>query len=170
VSLAFRVFGLPRSGTTWMSNWLTTNDSICWHNPVFFAGVPGIEQWAAKQDVPAGISCTGTWLASGLDPDVPTICLTRELADIQASLAAIGLCPYPQEWYDMFMALPYEQWRMDELMEQEGARRVHHYLLPGVPFNLARWQELKRMAIQTERGEVTRAIRDMHSPLIQTGA
>lgn len=32
--IEFMVIGLPRSGTTWASNWLTTDATLCMHDPL----------------------------------------------------------------------------------------------------------------------------------------
>jgi hypothetical protein len=56
--LDFIVLGLPRSATTWLANWLTTDRSLCLHDP-FAKTLP--EQWDAGGKR-LGISCTGAYL------------------------------------------------------------------------------------------------------------
>lgn len=65
-SLDFIITGLPRSGTTWVSNWLTTDKSLCVHDPLNFAHYEDIESSPLLADenkryVRRGICCTAAY-------------------------------------------------------------------------------------------------------------
>jgi hypothetical protein len=89
VPLDFMVLAYPRSGTTWAANWLTTDRSLCLHDP-WSIGMPATWPHDGRT---RGIACTGSylmpkWLAQY---DVPTLVIERERDDCDASMAKIGL-------------------------------------------------------------------------------
>jgi hypothetical protein len=45
---------------------------------------------------------------------------------------------------------------LHDLLNEERAREIHAKLLPGVPFDLARYQELCRMNVQPSEAELVR--------------
>lgn len=153
---AFRVLAMPRAGSTWVSNWLSSGLSICWHDPMEWASPEQIEDWARLQPRPAGISCTMGWLYADWKPQVPTILLDRPQAAVNASLAARGLPELPGWVFERWQRLTFPRVTLDDLFEVERARAVHALLLPTVPFDLARWQELKRMNVQPSEAELGR--------------
>lgn len=153
---AFAVFALPRSGSTWLSNWLTTDQSICWHDPAEWALPEEVEAWGNATDKQAGICCTGMWLLAPWRPSVPTLKLTRPRGLVNASMAAKGLPELPDEAFDLFDALPYPSVSLVDLLNPVRAHDVQHFLLPDVPFDLGRHQELSRMNIQPSERELER--------------
>ena len=153
--IAFRVYGLPRSGTTWAANWLTTGQTLCWHDPIEWALPADIEEWAERQPAKAGISCTGTWLRDW-PSDAPTILLDRPTDEVQESLVRNGLPPLP-DWAIMrFRSLPFRRVELRELLQPGMAQEVWEYLLPGVPFDAARHEQLRKMQIQPSAAEMQR--------------
>lgn len=65
--LKFMVLGGPRSGTTWLANWLTTERTLCVHEPLMRADPTMIDKWAAPLPYASpgrilGISCTASAL------------------------------------------------------------------------------------------------------------
>jgi hypothetical protein len=156
VSLAFRVFGLPRSGTTWVANWLTTHDSICWHDPCEWATPGDVEQWARCQRRPAGICCTGLWLHRSWRPEVPTLLLDRPREEVQRSMVAKGLPELPGWALDAWDDLPFERVTLLDLLDEDNAARAHGYLLPTVVFDRQRHAELAKMKIEPSDRELSR--------------
>lgn len=143
----FIVLGLPRSGTTWLANWLTTERSLCLHDP-FATRLP--EDIEAERDGRAlGIACTGaflmpTWLRA---QRARVAIVEREPAQCDESLARIGL-PSAAPLLRDFAAAEGRRWRFDQLWLEDDARALWSYLLPDVPFDAARYALLREMRIE----------------------
>jgi hypothetical protein len=159
MSVAFRVYGLPRSGTTWASNWLTTDHSLCWHDPCESAYPGDIERWAARQPRLPGISCTGSWHYRDWAPEVPTICLDRPYAEILASLERLGLPGFSEGVYSLFQALPFPRYTLADMLNPVIAKEIWTRLLPSVPFDQERHWELAKMNVQPSSNEIARIAR-----------
>lgn len=153
--IAFRVYGLPRSGTTWVANWLTTDKSLCWHDPVEWALPADILEWSARQTKRAGISCTGTWLRDW-PSEAPTLLLDRNTDAVQESLVHNGLPPLPDWVFARFRSLPFRRVELRELLQPGYAEEVWEYLLPGLPFDASRHEQLRKMQIQPSVAEMQR--------------
>ena len=154
MSFAFCVFSLPRAGSTWVSNWLSSGSSICWHDPIATAGPKEIEHWASWQDRPAGICCTGTWLDASWRPQVPILLLERDRDAVNRAMTAKGLPELPGWVFERWAELPYDRVTLPQLMNERIARRVHSKLLPSLAFDLARYHELQRMNVQPSEQEL----------------
>lgn len=92
--LDFMIIGLPRSGTTWAANLLTTETTHCFHDPLYhthYTEFDGLK----KPGKETGISCTGVWQFTDWLNDHPAkkLILHRDFADVNASLDAIGMPP-----------------------------------------------------------------------------
>jgi hypothetical protein len=151
-SLDFIVLAYPRSGTTWLANWLTTDRSLCLHDP-FAIGLP--EAWPRDHRV-RGISCTGSYMVEGfLDQfDCPVAIIERDRAECDRSLAAAGLSGVgiSTKALDAIDALrvPFE-----DLWNPAVARILWAHLLPTVPFDAIRYEMLCDMQVQPHMGKWT---------------
>lgn len=87
----FMVLGLPRSGTTWASNWLTTDSTLCIHDPLYKF------HYSDLDDIPTGktlgISCTGLYQFPEFVNAHPArkVILHRDIDEINDSMERIGL-------------------------------------------------------------------------------
>jgi len=152
----FIVLGLPRSGTTWLANWLTTDRSLCLHDP-FAKTLP--EHWDAGTKR-LGISCTGAYLMPDwlTQQDCPVALIERDPADCDASLQRLGLgSTWPLR--TAFKRAAGRRWRFDDLWNEDKARELWAFLLPGLPFDTARYRLLKDMRITPH---VEACIPDVH--------
>lgn len=147
--LDFIVLALPRSGTTWIANWLTTDRSLCLHDP-FALGMP--ESWPHDHRV-RGISCTGAalmprWLAHY---HCPIAIIDRDPMECDASLARMGL-PGTQTFRDAINAIPGLHVRFEKLWNETTARVLWDYLMPAtVTFDALRYRMLRGMNVQPTR-------------------
>ena len=98
--LDFMLIGLPRSGTTWAANWLTTTNTFCLHDPLHkmhYSEFDGNEVHFPNQDryKSIGVACTGLWRFPDYVNRHPArkIVVTRDIDDIQNSLEEIGFAP-----------------------------------------------------------------------------
>lgn len=89
--IEFMVIAAPRSGTTWAANWLTTDTTLCLHDPLFQHHYSELDAIPSKKMV--GVSCTGLYNFPEWVNAHPArkIILHRDLKEINQSLAAIGL-------------------------------------------------------------------------------
>ena len=149
--LSFIVAGLPRSGTTWVSNWLTAGDVLCLHDP-FELGLP--EDWP-RDHRRLGISCTGAvlfprWVAA---QGCPVAVIERPKAARDASLSRLGL--HGILALELLLdSLPGRRFAFDQLWREDGARALQEFLLPGVPFDAIRYRELVRANAQPEPSQI----------------
>lgn len=133
--LDFMIIGLPRSGTTWAANWLTTNDTFCLHDPLYKLHY---SEWDTdRKHFPhpmdyrlIGASCTGIWRWPDWVNAHPAkkIVVTRDFDEIQGSLGYIGL--------------PYLNDDAPDALERIDAPRVHYTELFDPERAAAIWEHL----------------------------
>lgn len=142
----FAVIGLPRSSTTWLANWLTTDNSLCLHDP-FATALP--EQWDAGGKR-LGISCTGAYLMPDWlnAQDCPIAVIVRDPADCDASLARLGLPATDDRMRGLFAKARGRRWSFDDIWNESKARELWAFLLPGIPFDAQRYRLLSAMQVQ----------------------
>ena len=89
----FMVVGLPRSGTTWASAWLTTDTSLCWHDPLYQMHYTDWDERLARPGKSVGVSCTGIWRWIDWLCRHPArkVILHRDIGEVMLSMAQIGL-------------------------------------------------------------------------------
>lgn len=142
--LDFIVVGMPRSGTTWISNWLTTDRTFCMHDP-FAQGLP--RDWERDQRK-FGISCTLSHALNGwLDEfHCPVAIIERTATDRNDSLVKAGLTAMPE--HPNFGKVKGRRFAFDDLWDEEKAEAFWSYLLPAEPFDALRYRQLVRMQVQ----------------------
>lgn len=146
--LDFIALGLPRSGTTWLANWLTTDRSLCLHDP-FALGMP--EAWPSDGRL-RGISCTAAalmphWL-SGFN--CPVAVIERDPPACDRSLQRLGL-PDTSLYAEVLADAPGRRFRFDDLWDESCAEQLWTHLLPNVPFDPIRYRLLRSMRIEPAR-------------------
>lgn len=160
----FAVFGLPRSGTTWAANWLTSDGAVCFHDPIEHHAPA--ELLTLQPGRPWGIACTGAWAFEGVAAEIarrcPVVILERDPADSAELARGIGmeLPPAVHAWiHERFERVPGVRVAHGELWDEDGARGIWRILRPGVPFDVMRWRLLRDMQVQPvlERVEVCAA-------------
>lgn len=146
----FMVLGGPRSGTTWAANWLTTDTSVCLHDPLFEYTCAQLQRMTFAGGRRFGISCT----ASMLYPDwinmqkCPKVVLVRDVGEINASLRSLGLVELIPARHEARLAavkdamfIPYEY-----LFMPSRAAIIAKHL--GVKFDIVRHDVLMQMRIE----------------------
>lgn len=146
----FIVLGLPRSATTWLSVWLTTDRSLCLHDP-FASGLP--EDWP-RDARRFGISCTGAflfpqWLAQ---QTCPVAIIERDAEDCDRSLHAMGMGK--TQWLKSYFGeAAGRRWHFDDLWDETKARELWAFLVPDIPFDALRYRLLRDIQIQPHMGK-----------------
>lgn len=148
MALKFMVIGLPRSGTTWAANWLSTDDCLVTHDPLYRAHY---SEWNEKFQA---VSCTGIWRWPewvNAQP-CPKLILHRPEDEIFASLGQLGLADAIQPGdSDKLYLINGHHVDMKSLMEHGlAAHRAWRHLRPDVPFNGDRWQHYAEMNVQPQ--------------------
>lgn len=147
----FIVLGLPRSATTWLSVWLTTEHSLCLHDP-FAERLP--EHWP-RDARRFGISCTGAylfpkWLAQH---DCPVAVIERDAESCELSLTRAGLGHDTRALRDRLAAVDGRRFAFDDLWHEDRARELWAFLLPQIPFDALRYRQLREIQIQPHLGK-----------------
>ena len=151
--IKFMVLGGPRSATTWVANWLTTETTMCLHDPLLeydrrqldVMTIPGKE---------IGISCTSTLLFPEwyLKHPARKILLYREPDEVNRSLEALGLpaLDVPAHNGRVHAAVKggIDIWHWEAVLRQNTARTIWASLLPHVPFDIYRHDLLTKLNVQ----------------------
>jgi hypothetical protein len=142
--ISFAILGLPRSGTTWAANWLTSDGVVCHHDPIAYIGPDEMYR------LDGGIACTGLWMRPDLvaQLDCPIVCLERDPDEVNASLEAINLTPMAPKWFDLYRDTPGHRFNYKALFDERAAEIWH--ILRGDGFDAKRHAELVKMNIQPQ--------------------
>ena len=162
----FLIFGYPRSRTKWLSEFLTTERTTCYHEPSV--------HWKNKDDISSffkyrprcGVADSGlTLLWKDVVRRIPKckiILVERNLEDALNSmnnlldkhgLECLNKNHYKQS-YDKIqeikneidcLVIPYES-----LKEENICRTVFEYCIPDEEFDSTRWVEMDKVNIQVE--------------------
>lgn len=155
--LDFMIIGLPRSGTTWASNWLTTDAVHCVHDPLYTTHYSDWDHALPRDHAPSakhvGVSCTGIWRWAGWVNDHPArkVILHRDLGEVRKSMVEIGLpdilTAKDAAALDEIIGyhVPY-----DSLFDPTEAKLIWDYLVPGQVFNEDRHRALVQIEMQPQ--------------------
>jgi hypothetical protein len=144
----FLVLGLPRSGTTWLANWLTSAGALCLHDP--FARLLPEDVEAQRPDGQRlGVSCTGafmlpSWIAQ---QDCPTAIIERDPAACDRSLSKIRL-PAASYLRPALDATAGRRWAFADLWDEDRAAELWAFLRPDAPFDSPRYRLLRAMRVE----------------------
>jgi hypothetical protein len=163
--LQFMLLSAPRSASTWASAWLTTDTTLCLHDPLWRWHYTELD--AIKSDKLLGIACTGVALFPDWVNAHPArkIILHRPLDEVDASLVKIGLTPCSAQWEGVLEKIRgvHLDWR--DLFERP--KDIYEYLLDR-SFDAERHATLREMNIQPcfaalsiDRGATSRLIREL---------
>ena len=150
--IEFMIISAPRSASTWASNWLTTDTTLCLHDPLLRWPK---EQWNSLQSVKRlGIACTGVALFPAWINEHPArkVILHRELSDVDQSLANIGMTPIGKYWGGVLEKIHGVHLPWSDLFERP--KFIYEYLL-DLPFDAERHAYLREINIQPNFGNLS---------------
>lgn len=141
--LDFAIIGLPRSATTWAANWLTTDRSICLHDPLLTYTLDQLAEFRSPGKV-CGVACTGLWqFPDWVARNVRTVLLIdRDPDAVNQSLVDIGLTPLPIESIELFLNMPGQRVDMGDLFDARCAGDIWHTLIPSIDHDAQRHELL----------------------------
>lgn len=147
--LDFAIIALPRSGTTWAANWMTTKSNYCLHDPLATYTFDDLAKWGDMGAGFHGVSCTMLWAFPEWVKNYVRrwVILERPIDEIQASLAEIGLPPINEKMYAEFKQMPGLRVDWKNLFEPEAAKEIYNHLLPIGGFDAERHKVLRELHI-----------------------
>lgn len=145
--IAFMVLSAPRSGSTWASNWLTTAEQLCVHDPILENGVEELDHLPHQRRY--GIACTALplltdWVNSH---PAPKLILHRPLSEVNASLEAIGLSALGKGWPQLLERIEGFHVHYQDIFRASAAEMMWNHLCPALPFDRPRHALLTAMHI-----------------------
>lgn len=142
--IEFMVLGLPRSGTTWAANWLTTDTTLCLHDPIATTHYRDLD--SIRSHSMLGISCTGTCMFVDWVNNHPArkVILHRDITEIRKSLELIGLNDFQCD-ESVLNRINGRHHHWEELFD--NPQSMYEFLLEK-PFNKERHNRLVDMNIQ----------------------
>ena len=124
----FMVLGLPRSGTAWLANLLTTDDSICLHESLMSFSVPELD--ALPHYGLLGISETaGLFVDEVRKYPCKKLIVERPLTEINESLQSLGLPKFNVEYSHLLKETVGYRIQFSDLFKYEHMRDAYQYLL-----------------------------------------
>lgn len=152
MTIEFMVLSAPRSASTWVANWLTTDVSLCIHDPLLKYHYSEFDKVHSPRML--GISCTGTALFPEWVNAHPArkVVLHRDLDEVDASLTRIGLSPCRDAWEGVLDRIGgmHMDWR-----DVFARPQVIYEFLLRRPFDIQRHSQLCEMNIQPNLGKVS---------------
>ena len=153
--IEFMILSAPRSGSTWASVWLTTDTTLCVHDPLWTRHYSELDAIEEKGKA-IGLSCTGLALFPDWVNAHPArkIVLHRDHKEINESLALIGFSPREEIWDGMLDRINgiHRPWK--DLFNTEAAKDIYEHLLQ-IPFDEARHSHLREVEMQPKFAGLT---------------
>lgn len=165
------VIGLPRSGTTWAANWLSTDNLICIHDPLYTTHYSDWDtdtvRFPNNKGYTVGVSCTGIWRWPEWVNSHPAkkVILHRDYKEICKSMDEIGLPILERSAVKAIDEILGLHVPFTDLFDAKKAKEIWHYLT-NEPFNEFRHKELVQIEMQPKFSglsvgkEVTRKLMD----------
>lgn len=150
--IEFMVIALPRSGTTWASNWLTTDDTLCLHDPLWERHYSELDEIVSRKRL--GVSCTGLMLFPDWLNAHPArkVILHRDVVEVNESLSAIGMPTLEQDAEDRLWRIDGRHVAWTDLFD--APHEIYEHLLQK-EFDEERHEELRKIAMQPNFEELT---------------
>lgn len=143
--IEFMVIGAPRSGTAWAANWLSTDTTLCLHDPLWGSHYRDLD--SIKSAKVLGVACTGLAMFPHYLRTHPArkVILHRDRREIDQSLESIGFSPTPDGLLERLDEVDgmHVNWR--ELFEKPAP--LYEYLLRR-PFDAERHAALRSLEVQ----------------------
>lgn len=165
MAIEFMIIAAPRSATTWCSNWLTTDTTLCLHDPLWTRCYDELDAIGSPKTL--GIACTGIALFPEWVNAHPArkVILRRDLVEVDASLVKIGLPPCGHAWEGVLDKIHGVHVAWTDVFDRP--QPIYEYLLDR-PFDPERHAALREMNIQPDfrtlsidRRATTRLIKEL---------
>lgn len=143
----FMVLSAPRSASTWVANWLTTERTLCLHDPVLEHDPDHLDSIPTARRL--GVACTGLALLPDFVNAHPArkVVVHRDRAEVDRSLIAIGLSALGPRWTHALEDIQGMHVHYGDLFDPKRAKQIYEYLTEA-PFDLERHTQLRQMHIE----------------------
>jgi len=151
--LKYIIVGLPRSGTTWLSHFLSIDECQCLHDPSAFF---------SKQEMSlfnGGLCDTGLWFDMDWcrEKTRKLIVIERPIEDVNKSLTKLKFPLVTKYFYERFMKVKgladYIIYFDSLFVSEDEAREFWEFVYPEIPFDKDRWKELSKIKINSFVGD-----------------
>jgi len=145
----FMVLAAPRSGTTWTANWLTTDTTLCLHEPMWTKHYNELDAIQSKRVV--GVSCTGLYRFPEWVNKHPArkVILHRPYEDIVKSSQDESLCN--PKYTEMLNAIKGMHVHWEDIFN--NPKPIYEFLLQK-EFDEERHNELKLMQVNSAQDKI----------------
>lgn len=170
----FMVISLPRSGSTWAANWLTTGPVFCKHDPLYAMHYEEFDSKIVSNAEIQGISCTGLWRWADWVNKHPAkkLILHRDFPEVQQSMRDIGFPALDEDAIDMIDSIKGLHVDYRSLFDPAEAKKLWAYLV-GTEFDEYRHRELvdiemqpKFIGLKVNPEATRRLISEIHAAII----
>lgn len=153
----FFILSLPRSRTAWLANFLTYEDSFCFHEALSTAGsIRGLRRMFERtgKEIVGNSDCANILLLPRLMeefPDAKYVIIDRYAGDVAESLESVGL-PYDENVQMSKRLLDEAIQNLDcliidyDYLDEDACRELWNYCI-GTEFDRKRWEMLDGMNI-----------------------
>lgn len=151
----FIVTGMPRSGTTWVANWLTTDDTLCLHDPLYQYKLDELDTINSNKRL--GISCTGMWRFTEFlkTHTAKKLIIHRDIKEINDSLVnEMGVPTVSEDEVESLWNISGLHVSFLDLFNPVTAKNIYEYLLEK-PFDFERHEYLTQLNIQPNFGKIS---------------
>jgi hypothetical protein len=172
----FFITGLPRSRTAWMSVFMSTGNSICYHESSSrlnsIEELKGIYQSSIYKFV--GISDSGLgffmdWILEHIEPR--TVIIDRPISEVNQSLEKLGLprsnfTELLHDELERFHTHPLVMWvPFEALNVKRVVQKAFWHLMPGEAFDEQRYETLAKMIIETDNDKTKQEYLARHTQI-----
>ena len=143
------VLGLPRSGTAWMANYLTTDNTLCLHESFMDFSLEELDGYDCGYRL--GIAETaGMFIADEINQHpARKIIIERPLEDVNQSLQAINLPCMTEYHVELLNKIDGFRVKFNELFNPEMMSYICREIV-GIKFNIHRFVLLEKMNVQDQ--------------------
>lgn len=144
----FMVLGLPRSGTAWVANLLTTDTSLCLHEALLDSTIEQLDR--VEHAGLFGIAETsGLFLPECVHHDCKKLIIDRPISEINESLNDLGLPDMPERAVELLSGIEGYKITFKELFDFDAMQSAYKYLLDK-DLSKDRHQFLCQMNVQNQ--------------------
>ncbi len=146
--IEFMVITAPRSASTWASNWLTTDTTLCMHEPLWKMNFGALD--AVESQKMLGLSETGS---TGFHEHLAShparkVILHRDLKECSDSLMQLGFHPLTKYWQGALEKIEGRHYHWRDMLDDEAkAREIYEFLLQR-EFDVERWSWVREIEMQ----------------------
>lgn len=171
----FMVITAPRSASTWTANWLTTDTTLCMHEPSWKMDCSAFDSIESEKML--GLSETGSIGFHKWAKQHPArkVILHRDIDECSASLQALGFPPLSDYWRTALDGIEGRHYHWQDVWDEAKAKDIYEFLLQR-EFDAERWRWIKEIEMQPHfagltinKGVAARLLKEMRDTQLDGG-